>query len=341
MEKNNKKKLKIVLLGCGGMMGAHVNRLKQMSEVEIIGLCDVNMEILKKFVEHNIINTSYKPKLFTNALEMYNVCKPDAVFISTPHTQHYQQGIQALDAGCHVFMEKPMVTKLEEAYKLDEKVKNTGKILVVGYNSSCSPEFNYLRNIIRNKTLGKLELVSGHLSQDWLRFTIGTWRQNPVLSGGGQAYDSGAHIFNSLCWSVESDIEEVFSYVDNHGTPVDINSVSSIKFTNGVLANITIGGNCPGGSSFMGFFFDEGHVEIDGWGGSFINVWKGPDKLKYPLITPEMGAISPDHNFIDAILGRVEALTTVKNGVVQSQLMECFYESQRTGQPAKPKQRFL
>lgn len=333
----SKKTIKVALLGCGGMMGGHVFRLNQMPEVKIVGLCDVTGEIVKKFAERNLINTSHKPDFFTDAAEMYTACKPDAVFISTPHTQHYVQGSQALDAGCHVFMEKPMVTSLDDAYKLADKVKKTGKILVIGYNTSCSPEFNYLRNIIRDKTFGKLELVTGYISQDWLRFTTGLWRQEPALSGGGQAYDSGAHIFNSLCWSVESGIEEVFSYVDNHGTRVDINSVSSIKFSNGVLANITIGGNCPGGGSFMAFIFDGGHIEIDGWGAGWINVWKGEQKLKYPPITQEMGALSPDHNFIDAILGRSEPRTTVKNGIIQSQLMDCFYESQRTGKPANPK----
>jgi predicted dehydrogenase len=216
-------------------------------------------------------------------------------------------------------------------------VKKTGRIFVVGYNTPCSGEFIYLRELIRNKTLGKLELVTGFISQDWLRGTTGMWRQNPALSGGGQAYDSGAHLFNSLCWSVESDIAEVFSFVDRHGSQVDINSVSTIKFTNGVLANITIGGNCPGGGSHMAFIFDGGRVEIDGWGAGWINVWKGSEKVKYPAITAEMGAPSPDHNFIDAILGRAEPRTSARNGIIQSQLMDAIYESERTGQAAQPK----
>jgi predicted dehydrogenase len=50
-----------------------------------------------------------------------------------------------------------------------------------------------------------------------------------------------------------------------------------------------------------------------------------------------MGALSPDHNFIDAVLGRAEPKTSVRNGVIQSQLMDAIYESQRTGKPARPK----
>jgi predicted dehydrogenase len=332
-----KSKVRIALLGCGGNMGGHAGRLKNHPDVEIVGLCDVNKKIVEGFFAKHLADTMHKPTFFTDADDMYSVTKPDAVLISTPHTQHYAQGIKALDAGCHVLMEKPMVTDLGDAYNLAKKVKETGKILVIGYNTPCSAEFYYLRELIRNKKLGNLELVTGFISQDWLRLTKGKWRQDPALSGGGQAYDSGAHLFNSLCWSVESDVEEIFAFVDNHGSRVDINSVSSIKFASGVMANITVGGNCPGGGTFMAFIFDGGRVEIEGWCGGWINVWKGAEKIKYPLITPEMNAVSPDHNFIDAILGRAEPRTTVYNGIIQSQLMDAFYESQRTGGPAKPR----
>jgi predicted dehydrogenase len=326
----------LALLGCGGMMGAHAQRLKNHPDVEIVALCDVSEDLVKGFATRHLVGTAHQPQFFTDPAAMYATVKPDAVLISTPHTQHYEQAVQALHAGCHVFMEKPMVTSLTHAYALADEVDKSGKIFVIGYNTPCSPEFIYLRDLIRNKTLGKLELVTGFISQDWLRATRGLWRQDPALSGGGQAYDSGAHLFNSLCWSVESDVDEVFAFVDNHGASVDINSVSSIKFANGVLANVTISGNCPGGGTFLAFIFDGGRVEIDGWGAGWINVWKGSEKVRYPPITAEMGSPSPDHNFIDAILGRAEPRTSVRNGIIQSQLMDAIYESQRSGQPAKP-----
>jgi len=333
------QKVRIVLLGCGGMMGWHAQRLAAHPEVEIVGLCDVSLEQVKAFAERCCATVEPAPKCYTDPAVMYSELRPDAVAIGTPHTLHFVQGMQALDAGCHIFMEKPMVTSLEHAYQLADKVQETGKIFVIGYNTPCSPEFYYLRELIRQNTFGNLELVSGYLSQGWMTATAGSWRQDPALSGGGQAYDSGAHIFNSLCWSVESEIAEVFAFVDNHDTPVDINSVTSIRFANGTLANITIGGNCPGGGSFLAFIFDNGRVEIDGWGAGWINVWQGGEKLKYPAITSAMGALSPLHNFIDAILGRSEPRTSPQNGIIQSQLMDAIYESQRTGQVARPKRR--
>jgi len=332
-----KAKVKVALLGCGGFMGVHANRLKGNADVQIVALCDEKLEQTAGFAAKNLAEYSPAPKQFTDPAKMYADTKPDAVFIATPHTLHFKHAVQALKAGCHVYMEKPMVTNAQDARALAKKVKAAGKILVVGYNTPCSPEFKFIRDTIRNGSLGRLELVMGYLSQGWKKATVGLWRQVPALSGGGQAYDSGAHLFNSLVWSVESDIESVFSFVDNAGTPVDINSSTNIKFKNGVMASIVIGGNCPGGGSFMTFIFDGGRIDVDGWGAAWIKVFKDGNEVKDLKLEGQKQ--TPDDNFIDAILGRAEPRTSPANGIIQSDLMDAIYESAKTGKPAQPKGR--
>ncbi len=329
-------KLRIAMVGCGGNSGGHARRLKDKPEVQIVACNDVNEDIINGYIERNLADVEPRPKGYTDLQTMLKEVKPDAVVISTPHTLHFEQAMAALDAGCHVLLEKPMVTQADHAYTLAEKVKETGKVLTIGYNTSCTPTFHYLRELIRNNTLGKLELVTGYLSQNWLKGTAGKWRQEPELSGGGQAYDSGAHLLNSLCWSVEANLEEVFAYVDNHGAKVDINSVMCIKFDNGVMASITISGNCAANGKFMAFIFENGLVEIDGWSGTFIRVWEGNEQIEPQLTEP---AQTPDDNFVDAVLGRAEPRTSAENGIVQCELMDAIYESARTGQPARPARR--
>jgi predicted dehydrogenase len=331
-------KIRLAMIGCGGNSSGHANNLKSNPDVQIVAGCDVKKEIVENYIKHVLSDVEPKPSVYDDIKTLLKEVKPDAVLISTPHTLHFEQGMMALDAGCHVYMEKPMVTSSEDAYKLAEKVKETGKVFVIGYNTSCSPNFYYLREQIRNKSLGKLELVIGYITQDWLRFTVGAWRQKPELSGGGQAYDSGAHLLNSLCWSVECPISEVFAFIDNCGTAVDINSSINIKFENGVMASIVISGNCPSpGGTHMAFIFDNGRVEIDGWGGGWIRVYEGGKFIENPPITPEMSAGPADYNFIDAILGRAEPRTNVMNGIIHSELMDAIYESAKTDKPARPK----
>ncbi|MFN3653379.1 MAG: Gfo/Idh/MocA family protein [Armatimonadota bacterium] len=329
--------VRVAILGCGGMAGVHARRFKDNPDARIVALSDVSKECLNAFVEENLADYEPKPALFTDAAQMYAEAKPDAVVIVTPHTLHYDHGVQALEAGCHVLMEKPMVTDSDQAYKLAEKVKETGKIFVIGYNTPCTPAFRYLREVVRTKELGKLELVSGWLAQNWMRATAGTWRQQPELSGGGQMYDSGAHLFNSLVWTVEQPVSEVQAFVDNHGMPVDINGTANIRFADGTLATITISGNCPVNGIGMSLIFENGRVEVDGWSGTWIKVFRGGEGEIQPDLQGK--AQTPNDNFIDAILGRAEPQTTPQNGINQSELMDAIYESARTGAIARPKSR--
>lgn len=329
-------KLRVAILGCGGMAGGHAQRLAKHDDVELVALSDVSEDVLNGFIERNLSDYQPRPAIFTDPAQMYAEAKPDAVVIVTPHTLHYDHAVQALEAGCHILMEKPMVTDSGQAHALAKKVEETGKVFVIGYNTPCTPVMSYIRDTIRSGELGQLELVSGWLAQSWMKATTGTWRQNPALSGGGQMYDSGAHIFNSLVWTVEQPIEAVQAFIDNKETPVDINGTANIRFANGVLATITISGNCPASGSKIVYLFDNGRIETDGWSAGWIKVWRGNEEIEVAL---DASTTSPVNNFVDAILGRAQARTAPINGINQSELMDAIYESARTGQIAKPVKR--
>ena len=328
-------KVKIAILGCGGMSGVHAKRYKENPDVQIVALCDVSSEIVEKYIEKNLPGYEPKPQIFTDFDEMLANSGADAITIVTPHTMHFEHGLKAIEAGKHVFMEKPMVTDSSDAAKLKEAVEKSGKILVIGYNTPCTPAFKWLREAIRSGRYGKLETITGWQTQSWAKGTKGSWRQNAALSGGGQMYDSGAHMFNSLVWSVESPIETVFCITDNLDTPVDINGTTVVKFTNGVLATMTISGDCTAGGAGMYYAFENARVDIDGWNGGWVKLFTGWGKEE--TVELEGQAQSPNDNFIDAVLGRAEPQTSPLNGLIQSQLMDAIYESASSGQAAKPK----
>jgi predicted dehydrogenase len=327
-------KIKMAILGCGGMSGEHAKRYKKNSDVEIVALCDVKEEIVQGYIDRNLSDYPTTPQIFTDFEAMLNEVKPDAVTIVTPHTMHFEHGLKAVQHGVHVFMEKPMVTDSNDAKTLKKAVDEAGVLLVVGYNTPCTPSFRWLREQIRNNTFGKLETITGWQTQGWMKGTTGSWRQNPALSGGGQMYDSGAHMFNSLVWSVESPIDAVFAFTDNLGAPVDINGTVNVKFSNGTLAVMTIAGNCPAGGAGMVYTFENARVEIDGWNGGWVKLFGRGGKEEPVELQGETQ--TPNDNFIDAILGRAEPQTTPLNGVIQSQLMDAIYESAANSAVARP-----
>jgi predicted dehydrogenase len=261
--------------------------------------------------------------------------KPNAAAVITPHALHYQQCVDAIESGCHVLVEKPMVIEVGHARDLAARVRKSGKKLVIGYCPPFTGQFAYLRQAIRTKALGELELVCGYMSQAWMGSGDAAkmgWRGDPKLSGGGQAYDSGAHQLAALCWPVESPVAEVFAFLDYKGMPVDVNSSINVRFENGVLGNVVIGGNCSSRGKHTCFLFTKGRIEIDGWTGNWINVFPGAARQPLENVEFPLPGLSPAENFVDAVCGRAEPRTTAEDGVVQSELMEAIYEAARTGQ---------
>ncbi|MFP4106529.1 MAG: Gfo/Idh/MocA family protein [Phycisphaerae bacterium] len=323
-------KIKVAIIGCGNMAGGHARRLKSRDDVQIVALCDTSPESIERLVQRRLDGYEPAPQRFTNTVEMYREVELDAVVIVTPHTLHYDQACEALGRGCHVLLEKPMVTQASQARDLVARVEQSGKVLSVCYNTSYTRPFEYLREAVADGRFGQLQMVSGYLAQNWKALTEGSWRHEPELSGGGQAYDSGAHLLNSLCWTLQTPVEQVFALLDRSGTPVDINTVLTARFANGVLANIAIGGDSEPDGSHMAFIFRRGRVEVDGWRGEWIRACDKDGQIA-DLPEPE-GEADPDANFIDAIRGQTQPRVTAADGLVQAELMEALYRSAESGQ---------
>ncbi len=325
--------LSVAVLGCGNMSGNHVKQLAVMENVRVASLCDLSEDITKAFAGKYLEGYQNKISHFTDYQKMFKQGDVNTAVIASPHTLHFDHACAALDAGLDVFLEKPMVTSVDQAYALKAKAEATGKQLVIGYNTPCTLNFQYLRRVIREKTLGKLEMVNGFLAQNWIHYTKGSWRQDPKLSGGGEAYDSGAHILNSLIWSVESGIDQVFAYADFQNLEVDVNTVTSIRFTNGVLASIVIAGNCDSDGGHMSFIFDGGRIDIDGWEGKWMKVFQSREEIQPDL---KGKYISPISSFVRVIRGEAEPAATAEHGVIQSELMDAIYASAAKNAPIKP-----
>ena len=111
-------KVKMAIIGCGGMAGQHAKRLLGNDDVEIVALCDVKEEIVEGFIKQHLAEAGVKPQIFTDVDKLYADSGADGVVVVSPHTLHFDHGMKALDAGFHVLMEKPMVTNAGRAREL-------------------------------------------------------------------------------------------------------------------------------------------------------------------------------------------------------------------------------
>ncbi len=326
-------KIRVGFIGCGGNASGHIGRVLDIPEAQAVALCDVDQASLQRAKERN-------PKAaplpaFTHYQEMLEQVELDAVEISTPHTLHFEQIMAALDKGLHVLTEKPMVCTVEHARQVIAKAEETGKILMISYQRHLQAQYRYVRNQIAAGELGNIQFVSALQDQKWYQGTIGLWRQQMALSGGGQLNDSGSHLLDIALWMTGLEVAEVQAYMEYFDSEVDINSALSLRFRNGALGTIAVVGNSP----TSGIWED-----ITIWGTKAV-VYLRRGEIFYKTqhsnevyqVSNLPGSTTPDQHFIDAILGRDQVQVPPECGLRVIELTEAAWASAASGQPVKVK----
>lgn len=335
------KPIRMAVIGCGGFFrGFHAPEFKIVPGIQCVAAVDSNLDNARKFVADSLPKS--KVPLFEDHHKMLKEIKPDAVMVSTPHTLHFQHCYDAISAGAHVMVEKPMVTSSTDARKLVRHAKAKRRILQIAIQGTHTDTFAYARKLISDGTMGPLQLVTGILSQGWMKGTIGSWRQNPKLSGGGQLYDSSAHVLSAMMFLVRSPVAEVCCWTDNKGCKVDINAVAIIRFANGCMASITSGGNCPSWKSHLTFQGANARMEISPHGGDFLVTGGGLKNKKDITAVPKgwkIPSVSCMQNFADAIRGKAQPRCGGEIGILLADLMDALYASAATRKPVKVRAR--
>ncbi|MFW5753020.1 MAG: Gfo/Idh/MocA family protein [Planctomycetota bacterium] len=321
--------LRIGILGCGGHAGAHARRYRDRDDVAIVALCDRDPDQIASLVARRLDSYSPAPARFTDPTQMYREAALDAVSILTPHHLHAEHIIQALEAGCHVLVEKPMVASTDEAAAVHAAATAHGKHVLTCFNPPFTDAVAAVRRAVADGSLGELRLVNAWLTQDWRRLTAGSWRQQAAISCGGQCGDSGAHLLAGLCWAVGVAPEQVYARLERRGTEVPIDGALLIDFPGGVHATVAIGGDSAHDGSHAVFAFTDGHIEVDLWRGSWHRVVDGQD----PGERQEGSESDPNAHFLDVVAGRAPALITITDAMVQAALLQAMVASDESGQP--------
>lgn len=191
----------------------------------------------------------------------------DAAFIITPHAYHHAQTKACLEAGLDVLLEKPMVMNQTEAESLIHIRNQTGRLLVVAFNGSLSPEIRTAATLLRSGELGKIQSISATVWQNWQPNTAGTWRQLPELAGGGFLFDTGAHMLNTVADLANEEFVEVAAWLDNNGAPVDILGVVMARLASGAFVTFhASGATVPSCASEVHVFCERAILNTGVWG---------------------------------------------------------------------------
>jgi len=125
-----------------------------------------------------------------------------AVVISTPNHLHEEMAIAALEAGKHVFVERPLATSAEGAQRVIEAAERAGRVLVVSMPHRFRPGVAALRNFIAGGELGDLYAVRGSWMTRLMPGSRHTWRYDRKEAGGGALIDLGVPALDLCLWLV-------------------------------------------------------------------------------------------------------------------------------------------
>src|SRR5215468_11338032 len=155
MRITQKTTIKVGVVGCGYWGPNLVRNLKQSSDCHLKLLCDVSEQRLSHMRRlYPDLSTT------TNFQDLLDDREIDAVVIATPVRFHFEMAKSALNAGKHVFVEKPIARTVAEAEELVELAGSLGKVLMVGHTFLFSPAVRRMKEIIDAGDIGKVQYVS-------------------------------------------------------------------------------------------------------------------------------------------------------------------------------------
>jgi predicted dehydrogenase len=184
------EKIRVLVVGLGNMGVSHADAYHRMDGFEIAGIMSRSIKTRTDIPDQ--LSKYPRFESYETALEEL---KPDAVSINSWPNTHADYALKAIDAGCHVFMEKPIATNIEDAQKVVDAARANNRKLVLGYILRVHP--SWMKFIEVGKTLGKPMVMRLNLNQQSSGPAYG-WHKN-LIDSLIPIVDCGVHYVDVMC----------------------------------------------------------------------------------------------------------------------------------------------
>jgi predicted dehydrogenase len=151
--------IRVAIVGCGKQADAHATVLQQVDGCQIVGACDSEVLMARQLYERYKIASYYD-----NVYALLEGCAPDVIHLNTPPHTHMELGRICLEAGCHVFFEKPLGLRTDEVERLIAVAQRNRRLITVGHNNQFNDSAIRMRTLVRDGVLGGRPL---HMESVW------------------------------------------------------------------------------------------------------------------------------------------------------------------------------
>lgn len=288
-------KIRFGLYGYGKVAQLHATALSSLETVQLVSVCGRNMQKAQDFAKKWNISAR------SSCEEMVQHDQIDAVLIATPHPLHALHAMEALRAGCHVIVEKPMALHVADCDAMIALAKDRGLVLSVISQRRLYPATQRIKHAIDAGVLGTpmLGQVTMLGWRDKAYYESDPWRGTWALEGGGVLVNQAPHQLDLLSWYLGS-VAEVSGFWTNVNHPyieVDDSAVAVIKFKSGALASLFVSN-----SQEPGIY---AKVHIHGSSGASAGVQTDGGAM---FIAGRSGVLEPPYNDLWTISGQQHLL---------------------------------
>jgi UDP-N-acetylglucosamine 3-dehydrogenase len=334
---------RVALVGCGGVARRYRQAYRAIEGVSVTVTIDVNAK--------EAADAAADTGAARHSQDFRDALAPgvDAVVLTTPNHLHCQQAVDALTAGKHVLLQKPMARTQAECRQILQAQRTSGATLGMYMNLLDHPLFHDLRRLIAGGHLGTIALFSARLAH---RGGLGwggvdtNWRASRERTGGGSFIQLGVHYQHLMRWLLGASVVKIQSLSRNVACPHlegDDLTLAQYQLSNGALGEIQTSWCCQ-----------EEHVSVLGTKGSFhyrdnVRVecftesgqfegevlrlrGDGTMEIIEKCISPEWGDAANPHNqhrrfFEDRRAGRPPAVSG-EEGLEDVRLVEACYAAE-------------
>ncbi len=339
-------KVRVVLVGCGGISGAWLDTETVQKKVDMVGFVDLNLKAAKERAKQFGVADAVVGKNMSAVLKK---TQPDAVFDCTTPNAHCEVSLTALRHGCHVLNEKPMAASLPQAKRMIAAAKKAGTVAAVIQNRRYLTAVRALHRFIEAGKLGKITTVQSNF---FIGAHFGGFRdrmQHVLL------LDMAIHTFDAARFISGADPVSVYckewnpagSWYDH-----DASAVAVFEMTNGIIYTYQ-GSWCSEGfntswEAQWRIVCERGTILWDGLSGLAAQVVKSKEtgftsetkNLAIPCKAPKSLTGGHDgviRDFIRAVHGGATPETTYTDNIKSLAMVQTAVESATEGREIKVK----
>jgi predicted dehydrogenase len=239
------KTVRLGIVGLGNMGKIHATNLlaQKVPGAELTAVCDLDSSKLAKYAQL---------KHFSSSAKMIRSGEIDAILIATPHYDHTTIGIDALQQGLHVLVEKPLSVHKADCERLIAAYKNKKQIFAAMFNQRTDPYYQKVRELVQGGELGTIRRINWIIT-DWFRtenyYASGGWRATWGGEGGGVLLNQCPHNLDLFQWifGLPDKVRGFCKIGRYHNIEVEDDVTAYFEYKNGTTGVfITSTGEAPG-----------------------------------------------------------------------------------------------